>query len=238
MKAYTQAPLPFQGQKRGFLKQFKEALKGFEAKVLFVDLFGGSGLLAHTAKQAMPSARVVWNDFDGYSRRLEAISDTNRLLDELRPILDSVDRKGKIPEPKRHEVLKVIEDHERTKGYVDYITISASLLFSGKYALNYDRLTKEGMYTRLRCSPYDATGYLDGVERVSSDYKKVYGQFKGSEGVVFLVDPPYLSTDTSTYGNEAYWKLRDYLDVLSVLDGASYFYFTSNKSKLWSFVSG
>ena len=29
MKTYTQAPLPFQGQKRRFLKDFKQALKEF-----------------------------------------------------------------------------------------------------------------------------------------------------------------------------------------------------------------
>jgi len=47
---------------------------------------------------------------------------------------------------------------------------------------------------------------------------------------VFLVDPPYLSTDVSTYSN--YWKLANYLDVLNVLKGTSYFYFTSNKSNI------
>jgi len=44
------------------------------------------------------------------------------------------------------------------------------------------------------------------------------------------VDPPYLSTETGTY--KSYWKLKDYLDVLQVLDGTSFFYFTSNKSSI------
>lgn len=51
-------------------------------------------------------------------------------------------------------------------------------------------------------------------------------------GIVFLVDPPYLSTDTKSYNNDSYWRLRDYLDVLKVLDGSDYFYFTSNKSQI------
>ena len=53
----------------------------------------------------------------------------------------------------------------------------------------------------------------------------------------FLVDPPYLSTDAGTY--KSYWKLRDYLDVLDVLNGTNYFYFTSNKSpiiELWDWI--
>lgn len=47
------------------------------------------------------------------------------------------------------------------------------------------------------------------------------------EGTVF-VDPPYLSTDVGTY--RMYWRLADYLDVLSVLPGHDFVYFTSEKS--------
>ena len=53
MKKYTQAPLPFQGQKRRFLKPFKTALESFPADAVYVDLFGGSGLLSHTVKQML-----------------------------------------------------------------------------------------------------------------------------------------------------------------------------------------
>ena len=50
--------------------------------------------------------------------------------------------------------------------------------------------------------------------------------------VVFLVDPPYLSTDCSTYNSNNYWKLKDYLNVLDVLVDTNYLYFTSNKSQI------
>lgn len=84
MKEYTQAPLPFQGQKRMFLPQFKESLKDFQDKTVFVDLFGGSGLLSHTIKRQRPDARVIYNDFDYYTERLKHIDDTNKLLAEIR----------------------------------------------------------------------------------------------------------------------------------------------------------
>lgn len=48
--------------------------------------------------------------------------------------------------------------------------------------------------------------------------------------MVFLVDPPYLSTDVTTYS--MYWRLSDYLDVLTILNGHSFVYFTSNKSSI------
>jgi site-specific DNA-adenine methylase len=73
-------------------------------------------------------------------------------------------------------------------------------------------------------------GYLDGLEVVSKCYKELFLQYKDLENVVFLVDPPYLSTETNSY--KGYWKLKDYLDVLQVLDKTKYFYFTSNKSSI------
>ena len=54
--------------------------------------------------------------------------------------------------------------------------------------------------------------------------------FSNVPGVVFLVDPPYLSTEVGTY--KMYWRLADYLDVLNVLKGHAFVYFTSNKSSI------
>ena len=43
---YNQAPLPFQGQKRKFVKLFAEKIETLPDDTIFVDLFGGSGLLS------------------------------------------------------------------------------------------------------------------------------------------------------------------------------------------------
>ncbi|MBN2259834.1 MAG: hypothetical protein JW702_04790, partial [Clostridiales bacterium] len=82
----------------------------------------------------------------------------------------------------------------------------------------------------VRKADYNADGYLDGLEVVRCDYKELFNRFKAKPGVVFFVDPPYLSTETGSYKN--YWKLADYLDVLNVLKESSCFYFTSNKSSI------
>ena len=52
MKNYNQSPLPFQGQKRNFLKAFKLALNEFSTQTIFVDLFGGSGLLSQIVEHS------------------------------------------------------------------------------------------------------------------------------------------------------------------------------------------
>ena len=228
-KIFTTAPLPFQGQKRKFLKQFKPALLQYSETATYVDLFGGSGLLSHTVKSVYPNARVIYNDFDNYRMRLQNIDKTNQLIGDLRVIIKDVPDNKKITGAVRDVVLQRVAN-ECENGYVDFITLSSSILFSMKYVLSFEALKKETFYNTIRQSPYDATGYLDDIEVVNIDYKELFAKYKDLTNVVFLVDPPYLSTDTGTYTNV--WKLTDYLDVLQVLDGTNYFYFTSNKSSI------
>ncbi|MDN3595315.1 DNA adenine methylase [Zunongwangia endophytica] len=230
-KNFKQAPLPFQGQKRRFLKKFDEALECFPSDGIYIDIFGGSGLLAHSVKQKYPEARVIWNDYDNFKKRLEEIPSTNTLLAKLRNNLENYPRDKKILGLQKDQVMEFIRNHEAKFGYVDYVTLSVSLLFGGKYANNYIEFEKSTLYNRIRLNDYSCNGYLDEVERLSDDYKNIFESYQ-NDNVIFLVDPPYLSTDTSSYTNENYWRLRDYLDVLNLLDNSSYFYFTSNKSQI------
>ncbi|MFK7099460.1 DNA adenine methylase [Flavobacterium oreochromis] len=228
-KVFSSAPLLFMGQKRKFLKQFKPALNQFPSNAIYVDMFGGSGLLSHTVKAYYPNATVIYNDFDGYSQRLANIDKTNALLDDIRLILVNYPKDKIIKGEAREQVLERVK-LEETKGYVDYITISSSILFSMNYATCYNEIEKSTLYNCVRQSNYNADGYLDGIEVVQIDYKELFKRYKDCNNVVFLVDPPYLSTDAGTY--KGYWKLRNYLDVLNVLEGSNYFYFTSNKSQI------
>ena len=70
-------------------------------------------------------------DYDDYSKRLRAIPQTNRILAELRQVLDGYPELKRIDEPYRSRVLEVIERHDR-QGFVDYITLSASIVFSAR----------------------------------------------------------------------------------------------------------
>lgn len=237
MKMFKTAPLPFQGQKRrfagGYATALQELSKEQDVKVI-VDLFGGSGLLAHIAKRIVPGAKVIYNDFDNYTQRLLNIDKTNKLLSDIRTLLIGTPRdKSRIDNMTKAKIMQRIAQAD-ADGYVDYITLSASLLFSGKYLLSLEEFSKEHFYNKIKVTDYDfiPCDYLDGLEVVSLDYKELYQQYKDVEGVLFVVDPPYLSTDTSTYSSDKYWRLRDYLDVLNVLVDTNYFFFTSNKSSL------
>lgn len=233
MKKYNQSPLPFQGQKRRFLRDFREALKDFPSDAVYVDLFGGSGLLSHTVKSVYPNARVIWNDFDNYTERLANVSKTNEILADFRKILkdypQELRKKGRIIGSHREQILERLRQET---GFVDWISISSSIGFSMNYKNSLQEFEAYSLYYRVRQTDFCADGYLQGVERVRMDYKELFEQFKNVENVVFLLDPPYLSTDCTTYSSKNYWKLTDYLNILQCLKGTKYFYFTSNKSQI------
>ena len=228
-KEYQSAPLPFMGQKRMYIKDFKEVLKQFPDDAIYIDLFGGSGLLSHVTKREKPNATVIYNDFDNYRQRLDNIERTNTLLAELREIVKKFPMKEKLPPEIRSKILQRLKEEEKDR-FVDYITLSSSLMFSMKYATSLDEMKKEDFYNKIRQSDYSAEGYLDGLEIVSCDYKELVVKYLNIQNVVYLIDPPYLSTEVGTY--KMYWTLSDYLDVLSILVGTSYIYFTSDKSNL------
>lgn len=229
-KIYKCAPLPFQGQKRFFVKAFADLLRKKAGEVdTVVDLFGGSGLLSHVAKTVLPSSRVVYNDFDGYTQRLAHIEQTNEILELIRERLKGVPHKSRLSDDQRADVLAVIEKY-KAAGYVDAITIGRNLLFSGRSAKSVAELRKDQMYNNLASGRYDCAGYLDGLEVAHLDYRELFSLHKDNPRALFILDPPYLSTNVGQY--EGVWRLSDYLDVLALLKDAKFIYFTSNKSQI------
>lgn len=230
-RVYKCAPLPFMGQKRYFVRGFAEVLESVAGEIdTVVDLFGGSGLLSHTAKRVLPGCRVIYNDFDRYDRRLAAVEDTNAILTAIKERLSGLERNQRLTDRERADVLAIVADYEKRLGYVDILTIGSSVLFSGKWVTSLDELRKHTMYNRVRPGGYECDGYLDGLEVVHMDYRELFERERGNRGALFVLDPPYLATECGMY--ECYWKLTDYLNVLRLLRGTKYVYFTSDKSQI------
>ena len=84
---YKRAPLPFMGQKRNFIKKIKAVLseKKIDRDTVFIDVFGGSGLIAHNIKTWYEGNEVIWNDFDDYQKRFDNIEITKEIA---RAIID------------------------------------------------------------------------------------------------------------------------------------------------------
>jgi site-specific DNA-adenine methylase len=230
LKLYTSAPLPFQGQKRRHVKEFMKIIKILQPETV-VDLFGGSGLLSHVSKRANPQCRVIYNDYDNYCRRLAHIKETNELLYYFCELLHEKKRNKRITGETRTMILKKLSDENR-RGYVDWITLSSSLKFSMNYAFDYEGFERSALYNRITLSDYSADGYIDGLEVVRADYKELCRQYRDVPGTLFIADPPYMTTDIQTYSSGKYWSIKDYLSVLTALNGLNYIYFSSDKSQI------
>ncbi|MGG7049070.1 MULTISPECIES: DNA adenine methylase [unclassified Campylobacter] len=233
---YNKAPLPFQGQKRNFIKQFNELIRDeFSAYKdgIFLDAFGGSGLLSHNIKQIYPNARVIYNDFDNYSQRLANIEATNEILATISPICKKYKKGDKISDNDKEEIIEIVDSFKKQGYFIDTITLSSYLLFSGRYAHSWEELKKAPFYSkRGGAVQYEAKGYLQGVEVVQKDAIELIKEYKNEKNVLVL-DPPYLQTDMAGYAH--YWGLKDFLRLCDLVRDP-FIFFSSSNSHILEFL--
>ncbi|WP_149711066.1 DNA adenine methylase [Campylobacter concisus] len=234
---YNSAPLPFQGQKRNFIKQFRELIKdefGAHRNGIFIDAFGGSGLLSHNIKQIYPNARVIYNDYDNYSERLANIEATNEIFQAIEPITKKYKKGEKISGEDREKIIKIIDEYIKRGYFIDWLTLSSRFLFPGKYAHNEDELKKEKTFflNTPKMSLYQANGYLKGVEIVRKDAIELIKEF-GNKDVVLVLDPPYLQTDKAGY--KCFWGLRDFLKLIRLVR-EPFIFFSSENSDILPYI--
>lgn len=215
-KHYTQAPLPFIGQKRQFLNLFKQQalshIPGDGAGWTIVDVFGGSGLLAHTAKRCKPAARVIYNDYDDYASRLRQIADTNRLRRRLAAILEGHGRNSRLDAAAKADIIHTIQSFD---GYTDRLCLCSWLLFSCQQAADLDTLSGRHFYNNIRLSDYpDAHGYLDGLEITCLPFDRLLPQYADSPNTLLILDPPYVSTEQGAYAKSGYFGMVQFLRLM------------------------
>jgi len=87
---------------------------------------------------------VIYNDFDNYTERLNHIDQTNKLMSKLyKYVLLSKHLllvKDKIPNNLKTKLIEIIEEHHQKYQYLDCITLSSNLLFSGKYYTTFEQI--------------------------------------------------------------------------------------------------
>lgn len=236
-KIYSKAPLPFIGQKRNFINAFRQCLtaniSGDGTGWTVVDVFGGSGLLAHNAKRLLPRATVIYNDWDGYADRLANINDTERLRQILLKQLQSIPRQKALTADQKQAVIDILDDFD---GYIDVQSLATWLLFSGKQVRTLEELYQNTFYNTVRVSSFEPpTGYLDGLTITCESYTKLMARYKDKPNTLFLLDPPYLYTGQGAYKQEKYFAMVDFLYLMS-LTRPPYIFFSSTKSELLDYL--
>ena len=182
-KQYLSAPLPFQGQKRIFLRRVKDKLKRITKEItMIVDLFGGSGLLSHTAKRLCPWCEVIYNDFDDYHVRLEHIPETNAILDFVRQKLKGLANKQRVSDKIHDEICDYLDRALVAYGYLDFQTLSSNICFGNQRWHFIEDFRRELFWVRVTKKHYSTEGYLDGIKIVKKDYLSLVQQVISSTG--------------------------------------------------------
>lgn len=236
---YNKPPLAFMGNKKNMLKHIKQVLQDMQGdgyindETIFLDVFGGSGLISHNIKQLYPKNRVIWNDYDNYQKRLDSISDTEILRAKTYEILSQKEYQNKIPDTKKQEILAFIKDFESKGHYVDYVTLSTYLLFCGNYADSYESLSKYSFYSRVARETLNAKGYLQGVERVQQDFKDLLDSYSHTQNKLLILDPPYLQTQVGNYKD--CFRLGNFFKLIQRVQKPYIFFGSENSDIIESF---
>lgn len=177
----------------------------------------------------------MFNDFDNYAWRLSIIDDTCRLYELLRPLLQNTEGKARINENLKARIEIAIKFFD---GEIDLRTLASWLLFSGKQVYDFDCLLRSPWYNRLPKNPPDAAMtkiYLEGLEITRESFETLIPRYIACDlpsavraKTLLILDPPYISTDCSSYS--ARFKLIDFLKLAS-LTQPPFIYFSSDKSE-------
>lgn len=236
LKEYTKPPLPFEGNKKLWRKNYKEILKEYNDIEIFVDLFGGSGILSNWTKKTYKDAIVIYNDFDNYRERLNNIQTTNDLLSDIRDILKDVPPRKVVDDEKTQQIKDLFEQYKNNNKFIDLKTLKGQLHYTKRINIDttdIDKFFKDKLYNNINKNNIDnAEDYLNGINIVSMDWRKLYKYCKETfkeYKICFILDPPYLYTDKSQY-NCRYWKLNDSIELLDILKNYPFIFFNSSKS--------
>lgn len=230
---YNQPPLPFMGNKRNMLKHIKAVLETMredgqiDSETIFIDCFGGSGLVSHNIKQWYPSNRVVWNDYDNYQEQLNHLDTTEQLRQEIAKIINDTPKQDKLHPHTKEKILTLLQDKAQSGAFIDYTTISTYLLFSGNYATKYQELAKHTFYNRITLTPLNNKGYLAGVERTQADFINLLDSYKDITNKYLILDPPYLQTQKGNYNDS--FQLAQFFNLIERVQ-KPYIFFGSHKS--------
>lgn len=215
------------------LKHIKQALETMRAdgeidgESIFIDVFGGSGLVAHNIKQWYPRNQVIWNDYDNYQARLDHIAQTESLRAWLYEKVGGGEYRNTIPKEIKQEILAHIHALETQGEYIDYAVLSSYLLFSGRYARDFIELSKGTFFSKISATRLSAQGYLHGVERVSLDFIDLLDSYKSYKNKCLILDPPYLQTQVGNYKD--HFSLGQFFSLIERVQ-RPYLFFGSDRS--------
>lgn len=232
---YKRPPLPFRGNKtkwiKDLIKYFVKNHDKFEDFV-FIDVFGGSGIISSLLAKLYPNNKVIYNDYDNYTSLLKpsSINKLNELKNKIHEIMSKYEYKTSINDDDSLKIKRLLkhyypnyENNNKLKNI-----FAAWLIFDG---VNFNPSDK--YYNIIRTSDYEIPNdYLpDNVIIEHLEYKDLINKYKSILNKSLLIlDPPYLGTSKEFYNKE--WDLKDTYNVLKLCIKYKCLLFEANSSNV------
>ena len=234
---YKRAPLPFRGNKtkwvKDLIKYFVNNHDKFEDFV-FIDVFGGSGIVSSLLAKLYPNNKVIYNDFDYYTKLLTKsnIDKLNELRMKIYNIAQNYEHKAKINDDDSNKIRYLIkryypifENNNKLKNI-----FAAWLMFNGtdfKFNSSFYNVLPKNNYSYV-----DINDYLpDNVIIEHLEYKDLINKYKPILNKSLLIlDPPYLGTSKEFYNKE--WDLKGTYNILKLCIKYKCLLFEANSSNV------
>lgn len=229
---FNKSPLPFAGQKRNFIKEFRQLISKIPDDYLVVDVFGGCGLLSHNAKSVNPKLEVIYNDFDNFTQRLQNIEKSNQLMAKIKEVLKTYPKKQKLTEDLKYQVQNIIKQSD----FIDVQTLASKLLFSGNQVSDLEGFFKQPFYNCLSLSDFKSVDYLKNVQTISEDFLTIKQKYKTHKKILYILDPPYFASNMAAYGKGHFWTLAKYLETIELVINNKFIFFSSDKSSVLELI--
>ena len=222
---YCKPPLPFNGNKYMWRDKFEDIIKKIKYDdYVFIDLFGGSGLLSNWIHFFKPKSKVIYNDYDNFKARIDKIPQTNTIFNYLREFLKKYPYGSKIKDDDSKKIIEYIQKYDD----YDEITINSALTYNGRAKLEHGLL-----WNKIPKKSYKSEGYLDGIEIVHMDWKELYNDVVNrydNKKLIFILDPPYLYSDKTNY-KMYHFKLHHTLELIDIMRKHKYILFNGRDSE-------
>lgn len=232
---YKRPPLPFRGNKtkwiKDLIKYFVKNHNKFE-NYTFIDVFGGSGIISQAIAKLYPNNKVIYNDFDNYTKLLTKsnIDRLNELRTKIYDIAQNYEQKindndcNKI----RYLIKRYYPNFESNNKLKNIF--ASWLMFNGA-----DFKFNSPFYNTLPKNNYsyvDINDYLpDNVIIEHLEYKDLINKYKPILNKSLLIlDPPYLGTSKEFYNKE--WNLKDTYNILNLCIKYKCLLFEANSSNV------
>ena len=243
---FKKPPLPFVGNKTKYVKYINKSLIPYlkndivNDNTLFVDVFGGSGIISHVLAFNFPNNKIIYNDYDNYTQylRRDNLIKLNKILHYLRNIFDNIvddkitseqNEREHIFDKIKHHINKFFPNWENT--YIKH-WLDAQISFHGLGENN------SILYNRVKKNDYDINIYnkyiLPNMKIIHKDYNIVFKQFDSLNNVIFILDPPYIDTYNMAYKGK--FAFSDTMLVLNFAFNHKSIYFESTNFKIMKYI--